>query len=334
MSKKTFTRGRNNLSVTVFVPWDCDNNCSFCTSKKEYENVKTDFILMQSILNDINRSTIQEVVITGGEPSRNTKSLEIMLGLLKNKKVYINTTLPLYSDNEFIYLVNKTENVCGINISRHEIGFNDESLYNISPDLYLGFIKKPIHINVVSPKAENLCLIIDRYREIAQLRKSCGFGDTTICIREDFTKTTKETLHSTNDTMLNAIGFYEYKLVSYTFCNVCDTHTFEVEDGLYLTYHKGLEHTSIEEDGKIEVNDIVVFPDGELCYDWDRSKKCDKNIFDIQSNYPSNNVLERLQPHPTTPMNPYYVNIPQTFCNCNDSYHKICGSKSCWCGGC
>ena len=28
--------GRSNLSVTVFVPWDCEKHCPFCTSKEFY----------------------------------------------------------------------------------------------------------------------------------------------------------------------------------------------------------------------------------------------------------------------------------------------------------
>ena len=28
-----YVAGRNNLACTIFVPFDCDNNCPFCTSK-------------------------------------------------------------------------------------------------------------------------------------------------------------------------------------------------------------------------------------------------------------------------------------------------------------
>ena len=28
--------GRSNLSITVFVPWDCENKCPFCTTKSLY----------------------------------------------------------------------------------------------------------------------------------------------------------------------------------------------------------------------------------------------------------------------------------------------------------
>ena len=37
-----FTIGRDNLALTVFVPWDCGNNCFFCTSKQKYAAYKAD----------------------------------------------------------------------------------------------------------------------------------------------------------------------------------------------------------------------------------------------------------------------------------------------------
>lgn len=32
-----FIKGRSNLSCTIFVPWDCNNHCRFCTSKHMYK---------------------------------------------------------------------------------------------------------------------------------------------------------------------------------------------------------------------------------------------------------------------------------------------------------
>ena len=31
-----YVAGRTNLACTIFVPYDCDNNCPFCTSKWMY----------------------------------------------------------------------------------------------------------------------------------------------------------------------------------------------------------------------------------------------------------------------------------------------------------
>jgi len=33
-----YRKGRTNLSATIFVPYDCKNNCPFCTSKADYKD--------------------------------------------------------------------------------------------------------------------------------------------------------------------------------------------------------------------------------------------------------------------------------------------------------
>ena len=35
--------GRDNFALTIFMPVDCKNGCSFCTSKKDYQINKPDF---------------------------------------------------------------------------------------------------------------------------------------------------------------------------------------------------------------------------------------------------------------------------------------------------
>ena len=34
-----YIKGRSNLSCTIFVPWDCNNHCKFCTSKQMYRQI-------------------------------------------------------------------------------------------------------------------------------------------------------------------------------------------------------------------------------------------------------------------------------------------------------
>mgnify|MGYP002511626335 CR=1 FL=1 len=67
-----FIKGRDNLSCTIFVPVVCGNNCSFCTSKKDYEG----FVYSPEYLNKIlswiylinTNDLVSEFVISGGEP--------------------------------------------------------------------------------------------------------------------------------------------------------------------------------------------------------------------------------------------------------------------------
>ena len=42
MKDKIYIPGREDLSVTVFIPTDCTNNCRFCTSKASYSEKKPD----------------------------------------------------------------------------------------------------------------------------------------------------------------------------------------------------------------------------------------------------------------------------------------------------
>ena len=32
--------GRENISATVFVPYDCENRCNFCTTKHFYADLQ------------------------------------------------------------------------------------------------------------------------------------------------------------------------------------------------------------------------------------------------------------------------------------------------------
>ena len=86
-----FTIGRNDFSVTVYVPWNCSNNCKFCSSKKDYERIKSDFSKLKESLQLIRTSILPIVVFTGGEPSADIDKLQELLSIVDNKMVYINT---------------------------------------------------------------------------------------------------------------------------------------------------------------------------------------------------------------------------------------------------
>lgn len=326
-----FVQGRDNLACTIYVPWDCNNNCEFCTSKKEYKNFDLNFMSIQNILHTVDNSFVPEVVITGGEPSKNIQGLSTILSAITRKKVYINTTLLRENDIAFIELINSSDNVDGVNISRHAYREDLDILFfnnGVCHDYMIGYLKPKVHINVVAPDNETLEYYIRRYRWVAEIRKSCGFGSLTICIRADFRKINQDSLHNIDDEMLKSIGNLGYKLLKHTYCNVCDTYDFEIEDGFYISYHRGLENTSIEYGDTIEVNDIVVFPDGTICYDWDKSKECGEKIFD-EMKYkinPANFIL----PKPKYPFPQY---MPPCGCSLNigSDYkdYKGCGSGGC-----
>lgn len=316
-----FIKGRNNLAVTVYVPYDCPNNCKFCTSKNEYSK-KTNLEKIKQHLHQVRNSSIKEVVFTGGEPMANCNILAELINIVDNKDVYINTSFIHPSIDLFLYLVNSTDCIKGINISRHAESFEQEKLSLIARDLFIKMINKPVKVNVVIGGNTNKSFFKD-------VLKRWGYYDVKVSFRADFSKTSPEKLHDLNDPILKKLlSFGEY--VNRKYCDVCDT-TLMKRENQYYEYHKGLETTSIEMGNSIIVNDVIIFPDGELCYDWDRKSK---SIVIMKEQF----ELNRTEPVMTCAC------ITDDDCSCGSCYGDIfkecesCGSKisygSCGSGGC
>ena len=143
---KEYRKGRYNLSATVFVPYDCKNNCPFCTSKYDYRDMssfKLEEIISKILLLNEN-NLIREFVITGGEPFANLAQLKEIVNACE-KDIYINTTLPMDGIDKAIDFVNSNDKIKGINISRY-IGFDFKGVASLEE---IDWIKKGIRINTV-----------------------------------------------------------------------------------------------------------------------------------------------------------------------------------------
>ena len=268
--------GRNNLAATIYVPYDCDNNCPFCTSKIEYrQHFPNVGRIVQALKSLVDNPLIQDIVFTGGEPLANMTILKMLVDITRNKgkNVFINTTFPKDSHNSLFYLLEEG-NVSGINISRHESSYEQDSklFYNIAPDWLISKISVPVKINAVVTNVDSfitkLPAMINRWNK----------PNIRLCIRHDFRTTTFTNLHTlTDDPILNYL-IQNYSFESHTFCDVCDTVNFE--EG--ISYHRGMEHSSIKMGDTVIVNDIIVFPDGFIAYDWDRKPISDlKGFMDL-----------------------------------------------------
>lgn len=265
--------GRNNLAATIYVPYDCDNNCPFCTSKIEYrQHFPNIGRIVQALKSLVDNPLIQDIVFTGGEPLTNMTILKMLVDITRNKgkNVFINTTFPKDSHDSLFYLLEEG-NVSGINISRHESSYEQDSklFYNIAPDWLISKISVPVKINAVATNVDSfitkLPAIINRWNK----------PNIRLCIRHDFRTTTFTNLHTlTDDPILNYL-IQNYSFESHTFCDVCDTVNFE--EG--ISYHRGMEHSSIKMGDTVIVNDIIVFPDGFIAYDWDRKPISDLEGF-------------------------------------------------------
>ena len=116
MSNPYKTR-EGGATVTVFVPYDCNNHCPFCINKKEYADCSG--FSLDAILRSIH--TMDEItprcdfVFTGGEPLADLGSLQKMLDAIPNThRIFINTTFPVqqkYSADEMIAFTSQMAHV-------------------------------------------------------------------------------------------------------------------------------------------------------------------------------------------------------------------------------
>lgn len=268
--KPTFVSGRNNLAVTIMVPFDCPNNCPFCESKKEYAKNRPslDGVVnaVKRIFHDNNTLDIPEVVITGGEPMANILALRKIINVIpSDKDIYINTTCVRHNFNEFVALVNSDPQIKGVNISRHSTTYEEDckTLHGIAPDEWLSKFEKSVRIN---------CVIKDRKHSFFRgvISRWEGKG-VELSFREDFNTMTAEELHNPYSHSLPYIATAR-EYLGHTQCKVCDTTTFRSVRGMVVRYHKGIKNTLVSLGGdKYEINDIVVRQDGQVFCDWDFS---------------------------------------------------------------
>lgn len=269
---KGFIIGRENFATTIYVQKDCKNNCKFCVSKDEYRNAKCKG-LDEKFLRLINKSPyIKDVVFTGGEPMEDLEFVEKCVELLFNKNIYINTTLLNKNIIKFAVILSKYSQIKGINVSRHETSFALEQFNNIVEDDIIGQMSVPVKLNCVLPK--DLKNLKDFIQDV--VKRWSSYSNVSVCFREDFTKTTDSTLHTKNHEVINIMSSL-YDFVNRSYCDVCDSTYFD-NNGQSIVFHRGLQESSIEIGNKIIVNDLIVFPDGKVAYDWDRK---DKNIEEL-----------------------------------------------------
>ena len=254
-------------TVTVFVPYDCQNHCPFCINKQEYADCSG--FSLQAIIDSIR--TMDEItpccdfVFTGGEPLANLDSLQQMLDAISpTHKVYINTTFPVQATTTIEEMLDFTrrnrEKITCMNISRHLQKYVEES-----PDEVLGRIACPTRINCVLYKhypAHKLPAFVERFLK---------YG-IPVQFRYDYTETTPDNLYEEeNDHILQDLrSMFHYKGLDG--CRMRNGFHFEYK-GLHMTYHKTLPYSTIVETDEKGVTydilyDIIIKQNGDLHSDW------------------------------------------------------------------
>lgn len=284
-----FECGRANFALTVFVPYDCTNNCPFCTTKKLYNNIMNPAdaeVLISEHLGYANKSdVIKDIVFTGGEPMYDLEMLSRLIKLVSDKNVYINTNLVKENFFQFVKLVNRTANVKGISVSRHTSDYAAEPQNNVE-DWCLEAFEKPVRINVVLDSKKKTSEMIGFVEDVLS-RWSHSSKNISVNFRADFRNVTTASIHDMKEPMAEMF-IRNYNCVGHSWCEVCDTLRFEDTQGRMFAYHRGLEHSSVTMRNKIIVSDAILIPHvdtdtGEpnykLCYDWDKSSAADFEDF-------------------------------------------------------
>ena len=267
MSNNPYKTREGGATVTIFVPYDCQNNCPFCINKEEYQCM--DGFSLEKICESIrvmNEITPYcDFVFTGGEPFSDLESLQIMLDEIPaTHKVYINTTFPVFKDrseDDMIDFVEKNKDkITCINISRHLVHYVEESR-----DELLARIPTGTRVNCVLFKeypADRLVEYVERFRKI----------NIPVQFRYDYTETTPENLYEEENDKILADLKARFKYTGLDGCRMRCGYHFDYK-GLELTYHKTLPYcTIVETDGDTTYDilyDILIKQTGEIHGDWD-----------------------------------------------------------------
>ena len=254
-------------TVTVFVPYDCRNNCPFCINKQEYADMSG--FSLEKICESIERldgiTPYCDFVFTGGEPMANLDSLQIMLDKIPTThRVFINTTLPVFEDQSeedvLAFFERNKDKITCVNISRHMQKYVQES-----PDDLIARLPVPRRVNCVLYKkypAEQLPAFVERWK---------GKG-VSIQFRYDYTDTTPENLYRTeDDNILHDLKrFFTYRGLDG--CRMRNGYHFE-HDGLEITYHRTLPYSTIVETDENGVTydilyDVLIKQNGDIHSDW------------------------------------------------------------------
>ncbi|NLY87657.1 MAG: radical SAM protein [Clostridiales bacterium] len=248
-------------TVTMFVPYDCNNACPFCINKQEYRDTSNfDLKRCFQALDLMHRIfPHNDIVLTGGEPLANLDSLQDILNHIEEgHHIYINTTLPIDENSnisEVANILNRySDRISCINVSRHLKHYVKEC-----PDEIFDLLKFRTRIN---------CVVFEDAKDPETAAKLIKFLDRfkghEIQLRANYSYLNLENVFNTdNDNLFKLISEiceYKYPLEPEKFRT---GYVFE-QEGSKITYHKTLPFAKI--DGV--VGDIIIRQTGLIYDDW------------------------------------------------------------------
>lgn len=256
-------------TVTVFVPYDCNNNCPFCVNKEGYQDTSTFSLekICESIKLMDSITPKCDFVFTGGEPFADIEALQVMLDLIPTThRVFINTTLPVSeftTEDDIIKFTEKNKDkITCINVSRHMQHYVVES-----NDELLAKLAVPFRIN---------CVLYKKYPKsglIPFMERFLKVPGANIQFRYDYTDTTPENLYDRDhDGIFHDLSEFAtyYGLDG---CRMRCGYHFKYK-GMELNYHRTLPYSTIvekdDEDGITYdiLYDILIRQNGDIHADW------------------------------------------------------------------
>lgn len=269
---------KNGATITILVPYDCNNNCPFCVNKADYRDKYQHKDLDKVLDGMIKLDSITpncDYVFSGGEPFANYESLKVLLECVRrlnahgsHHKLFINTTFPAFTEEDVKEMLSICESykdvITGLNISRHLRKYVKEC-----PDSVIDTLKAmgmSIRINTVVYQNSDLVNLKSHLER---------FKDYQIQIREDYTKCKIESLHNYYEedgllqNTLKAMGL-EFDESNFLFRNDFRWNYIlqRKENGLPITLHRTLPYSTIKTGDNEEINDIIIEPTGMVVTDW------------------------------------------------------------------
>jgi len=266
MNDLYYVMGRGNLAVTVFVPWDCGNHCSFCTTKPLYKKGRLSLPRTLGAIYDVRRSaphqqgSIRDFVLTGGEPFARLDGLAAIIGNAPERlRVYVNTSLPDSMFGNMPQLGSIMDRVDGVSVSIH---MSEDFKAKAEKLKMLDRWRDKIRVNCVIEALPVPDELFKAYTDTMLFK--CSYVSFRSDNRAIATITELKSLDDLFFRFLARRGVYKGS----SGCQVCNDDRFTLDNQLDVSYHRGMTYTSIRLPRALVVNDIVVFPDASVSLDW------------------------------------------------------------------
>jgi 7-carboxy-7-deazaguanine synthase len=134
----------NPSLLNIVLTFDCNMNCVYCVARDFDECLKKDLEVSKELINAINSSPFNTIVITGGEPMLKQDALKELISGITHKNIIIDTNGTTMPNSNLIEIIRKKNIQVRVSLdssdSTTEIKFRKITSNNM--DNYLAYCKK------------------------------------------------------------------------------------------------------------------------------------------------------------------------------------------------